>query len=139
VDEVKPAARVPTVEHRKPCEPRGSRTVLGAPGGEIPPGDSPGTILESFAEREGDVDAGIAIRAKDISTAYAYLGIAQLCLSHGRDAEALKWAEEGLWQFEDQLDQRRLVLFSADLYRRIGREKDADELLWQTFDRLPRI
>ena len=27
VDEVKPAARVPTVEHRKPCEPRGSRTV----------------------------------------------------------------------------------------------------------------
>ena len=40
MDEVKPAARVPTVEHRKPCEPRGSRTVLGAPGGEIPPGDS---------------------------------------------------------------------------------------------------
>ncbi len=29
-----------TVEHREPCESRGSRTVLGAPGGEIPPGDS---------------------------------------------------------------------------------------------------
>jgi hypothetical protein len=27
-------------EHREPCESRGSRTVLGAPGGEIPPGDS---------------------------------------------------------------------------------------------------
>jgi hypothetical protein len=40
VDEVKPAACVPTVEHREPCESRGSRTVLGAPGGEIPPGDS---------------------------------------------------------------------------------------------------
>ena len=40
VDEVKPAARLPTVEHREPCELRGSRTVLGAPGGEIPPGDS---------------------------------------------------------------------------------------------------
>jgi hypothetical protein len=40
VDEVKPVARVPTVEHREPCESRGSRTVLGAPGGEIPPGDS---------------------------------------------------------------------------------------------------
>ncbi len=24
----------------EPCESRGSRTVLGAPGGEIPPGDS---------------------------------------------------------------------------------------------------
>ena len=40
MDEVKPVARVPTVEHREPCESRGSRTVLGAPGGEIPPGDS---------------------------------------------------------------------------------------------------
>ena len=40
MDEVKPAACVPTVEHREPCESRGSRTVLGAPGGEIPPGDS---------------------------------------------------------------------------------------------------
>ena len=27
-------------EHREPCESRGSRTVLGAPGGETPPGDS---------------------------------------------------------------------------------------------------
>src|SRR3974390_3290113 len=29
-----------TVEHREPYELRGSRTVLGAPGGESPPGDS---------------------------------------------------------------------------------------------------
>ena len=29
-----------TADHREPCESRGSRTVLGAPGGEIPPGDS---------------------------------------------------------------------------------------------------
>src|ERR1019366_3975165 len=28
-------------EHRKPCELRGSRTVLGARGGESPPRDSP--------------------------------------------------------------------------------------------------
>jgi len=32
--------RVPMAEHREPCESRGSRTVLGAPGGEIPPGDA---------------------------------------------------------------------------------------------------
>ncbi len=30
-----------TAEHREPCVSRGSRTDLGAPGGEIPPGDSP--------------------------------------------------------------------------------------------------
>src|SRR5271155_2076070 len=33
-----------TAEHREPCESRGSCTVLGAPGGEIPPGDS--TLLQ---------------------------------------------------------------------------------------------
>ena len=27
-------------EHREPCDSRGSCTVLGAPGGETPPGDS---------------------------------------------------------------------------------------------------
>jgi RNA-directed DNA polymerase len=29
-----------TAEHREPCDSRGSCTILGAPGGEIPPGDS---------------------------------------------------------------------------------------------------
>ncbi len=47
MDEVKPAVRLPTVEHREPYESRGSRTVLGAPGGEIPPGDSPFTSLSA--------------------------------------------------------------------------------------------
>jgi len=97
-----------------------------------------GAILESFAEREGDVDGIIAIRAKDLSTAYGYLGIAQLCLDHAREAEALKWAEEGMWQFEDDPDER-LIFLASDLYRRIGREKDADTLLWRTFERRPSI
>jgi hypothetical protein len=56
-----------------------------------------GAILERFAEREGNVDGVIAIRTKDLSNAYAYLRIAQLCLDHAREPEALKWAEEGLW------------------------------------------
>jgi uncharacterized Zn finger protein len=97
-----------------------------------------GAILERFAEREGDVDGVIAIRAKDLSTAYDYLGIAQLCLDHARESEALKWAEEGLWQFEDDPDER-LIFFASDLYRRIGREEDADKLLWRTFERRPSI
>ena len=97
-----------------------------------------GAILESFTVREGDVDARIAIRSMDLSTAYDYIGIAQLCVEHGREPEAVKWAEEGLWQFEAHPDQR-LVLFTADLYRRIGREQAADELLWKNFERLPSI
>ncbi len=100
--------------------------------------DSLAAILEGFAVRDGDVDARIAIRSKDLSTAYDYLGIAQLCLDQGRREDGLKWAEEGLWQFEDNPDQR-LVFFTADLYRRIGRKQDAGQLLWQTFERLPSI
>jgi len=38
VDEAKPFKA--TAEHREPCDSRESCTVLGAPGGEIPPGDS---------------------------------------------------------------------------------------------------
>ncbi len=95
-------------------------------------------ILESFAEREGDVHGIIAIRARALSTAYDYLGIAQLCLDHAREPEALKWAEEGLWQFEDHPDER-LVFFVSDLYRRIGREQDAEKLLWRTFERVPSL
>src|ERR1700738_3216 len=34
-----------TAEHREPCDSRGSCTVLGAPGGEIPPGDSSNPVL----------------------------------------------------------------------------------------------
>jgi hypothetical protein len=95
-----------------------------------------GAILERFAERDGDVDARIAIRARDLSSAYAYLGIAQLCLDHDREAEALKWAEDGLWQFEDSPNER-LVLLAVDLYGRLGRSQRADALLWQTFERQP--
>src|ERR1700730_8228375 len=34
-----------TAEHREPYESRGSRTDLGAPGGESPPGDSTGRTV----------------------------------------------------------------------------------------------
>src|ERR1700694_4217793 len=95
-----------------------------------------GAILERFANREGDVDGVITVRANDLSTAYAYLGLAHLCLDHAREPEALKWAEEGLWQFEDDPDER-LIFFASDLYRRTGRKEDADHLLWRTFERHP--
>src|SRR6516225_3826412 len=46
-----------TAEHREPYESRGSRTDLGAPGGESPPGDSTadltGRLCRALAERDG--------------------------------------------------------------------------------------
>src|ERR1700736_1524171 len=39
-----------TAEHREPYESRGSRTDLGAPGGESPPGDSTNSAVPSTTE-----------------------------------------------------------------------------------------
>ena len=49
VDEAKPFKA--TAEHREPCDSRGSCTVLGAPGGEIPPGDSTTPEILRLLER----------------------------------------------------------------------------------------
>ncbi len=81
------------------------------------------SILENFAARDGDIDAMIAIRARDLSSAYRYLQIAKLCADGGRMAEALKWADEGLWQFENDPD-RRLVAFASGLRRRLSKAGD---------------
>src|SRR3981189_406273 len=46
-----------TAEHREPYESRGSRTDLGAPGGETPPGDSTGRAVPNatLSDREGSL------------------------------------------------------------------------------------
>ncbi len=96
-------------------------------------------IVDFFAERDGDVDARIAIRAKDLSSPWRYLSLAQFCLSQGREDEALRQAEEGLWLFEDDPSDERLVTFAADLNVRIGRTSEAETLLWRAFDRRPSL
>src|SRR5439155_10316578 len=57
-----------TAEHREPYESRGSRTVLGAPGGESPPGDSTDSAVaaspynvRSYLELR--TFAGVAVRS----------------------------------------------------------------------------
>lgn len=93
-------------------------------------------ILDFFAERDGDVDARIAIRAHDLSSAWQYMNLAQFCLEQGRAEEALRRAEEGLWIFEDRPDER-LVSFVADLLSNIGRVSEAETHLWRAFEKVP--
>ncbi len=71
-------------------------------------------ILDFFAERDGDTDARIALRTKDLSSSWSYYQLAEFCLSHGRKEEALKWAEEGLWIFEDGRADERLLFFAVE-------------------------
>src|SRR5713226_9797915 len=53
-----------TAEHREPYESRGSRTDLGAPGGETPPGDSTWAALRCDAPNVGSpFNTGHHVRA----------------------------------------------------------------------------
>jgi tetratricopeptide (TPR) repeat protein len=96
-------------------------------------------ILDIFAERDGDVDARIALRAKDLSSPWSYLQLAEFCLSQGRGEEALRRAEDGLWVFEDGRPDERLVLFAVELLSKTGRSGDAEAYLWRAFEKAPSL
>jgi uncharacterized Zn finger protein len=96
------------------------------------------TMLDRFAAHRGDLQARIDIRKRDLSNPGRYLDLAKLCEEHGRTDEAIKWVEDGLFMFEDKLDDR-LVLYAADLFMRHGRADDRSALLWRAFARSPSI
>ena len=96
-------------------------------------------ILDFFAERAGDIDTRIALRAHDLSSAWRYLELAQFCQTQGRVDEALRRAEEGLWMFEDGQPDQRLVSFTVELLSKAGRKVDAEALLWRTFEKAPSL
>lgn len=96
-------------------------------------------ILDFFAERAGDVDTRIALRANDLSSPWSYLQLAEFCLSQGRDDAALRHAEEGLWIFEDGHQDQDLVLFVAERLSKAGRKQDAEAHLWRVFEKAPTL
>lgn len=99
--------------------------------------DSLSEILDRFAARDGDIEARIKLRAKDLSSAWKYLQLAQFCLEHQGADEALRWAEEGLWAFEDAPSDARLALFAADLLMEADRGGEAESILGRAFERAP--
>jgi uncharacterized Zn finger protein len=96
-------------------------------------------ILDFFAERDGDVDARVALRAKDLSSQWSFLQLAEFCLSNGRAEEALRRAEEGLWLFEDDGPDERLLFFTVKLLSKAGRKADAEAHLWRAFEEEPSL
>ena len=98
-----------------------------------------GEILDQFAEQEGDIEARIAIRRKDLSSPSCYLILASFCLDHGRKDEALAWAREGVWVFEDHQPDERLISFYAAWLAAAGDTAEAERLLWAAFERAPSL
>ncbi|TPM19965.1 acyltransferase [Mesorhizobium sp. B2-3-5] len=96
-------------------------------------------ILDSFAERDGDVEARIALRLNDLSSPWRYLELARLCLSQGRETQALQYAEEGLWLFEDRQPDEALLFFAVKLLENAGRKADAEAHLERAFGKAPSL
>lgn len=96
-------------------------------------------ILDLFAERDGDLETRIALRSKGLSSPWAYFQLAEFCQAHGREDEALRRAEEGLWLFEDERPDERLVFFAVDLLVERGRKADAEAHLWRAFEKAPSL
>lgn len=101
--------------------------------------DTLARILDAFAEGDGDTQARIALREKDLSSQWDYLNLAEFCLKHGRKDEALRRAEEGLWMFEDEKPDERLILFTQKLLEKAGRKDDMRLLLQRGFETAPSL
>ncbi len=95
------------------------------------------SILDFFAERDGDLEARIALRAKNLASPWDYFELAEFCKEHGREEEALRRAEEGLWLFEDERPDERLVHFAVNLLLEADRKADAEAHLWRAFEKEP--
>ena len=88
--------------------------------------------METLARESGDVDAVAAVKARDLSHAYAYLQIAELHNEAGRQDAALDWAERGVKAFPDRTDSR-LREFLANEYHRRQRHEEAMALIGADF------
>jgi uncharacterized Zn finger protein len=93
-------------------------------------------IADDCAKLRGDVDAQLALRQRDLSSAYHYLGIVELLRKHDRAAAALTWAKDGMFVFEDDPDER-LTLACVDLLDESGARGSAEDLLWKEFAATP--
>ncbi len=92
-------------------------------------------IMETLAELTGDVDAVVEVLARDQSSAYQFVRIAELYAKAERYDDALAWAEKGLALHGGS--DSRLVVAAAEEYHRAGRGADAVRVAWDAYDASP--
>jgi hypothetical protein len=92
--------------------------------------------MEELAQTSGDVDALIAVKSHNLSSAHAFLELAEVLRKHRRYDEALAWAKKGISSFKGQrLDD--LVRFCIDEHLRRGDAEQVEALAWQRFVQQP--
>lgn len=95
-------------------------------------------IMETLARQSGDIDALVAVKRKDLSSAWRFLQIAEACAQAQRHDQALEWAQRGLQAFPQRTDSR-LREFLAKEYHRRGRHEDAMVQAWAQFEDAPSL
>jgi uncharacterized Zn finger protein len=96
------------------------------------------SIMEALARTTGDVEALVAIKSRDLSSAYSFLKIAELYGEAGQHEKALEWAERGAQAFPDKTDSR-LREFLAEEYHRRHRHAEAIEQVWALYRDTPNL
>ena len=89
-------------------------------------------IMETLARQSGDIESLVAVKARDLSSAYNFLQIAEIYREAKRYDQALDWAERGVKAFPTNTDYR-LREFLADEYHRRKRHDEAMQLVWLNF------
>lgn len=95
-------------------------------------------LMEALAEADGDLEARVEVRRRDLSSSYRFLRIAELYREAGDSAKAVEWAQAGLAAFPGSPDAR-LRRFLSDEHLRAGRHADALELAWAEFTEHPEL
>lgn len=95
-------------------------------------------IMETLAELSADADALVAVMARDLSSAYGFVRIAETYREVSRHDDVLAWAERGVAAYPDRTDVRLREIL-ADEYQRRGRREEAMDLIWSAFTERPTL
>jgi uncharacterized Zn finger protein len=96
------------------------------------------SIVEALVRTTGDVEALVAVKSRDLSSAYSFLKIAEIYHEAGQHDHALEWAERGAHAFPDKTDSR-LREFLAEEYHRRHRHAEAMEQVWYLYTDAPNL
>jgi uncharacterized Zn finger protein len=92
-------------------------------------------IMQTLAELTGDVDAVVDVLARNQSSAYQFVRIAEVLREAQRYDDALAWAEKGLALHGGS--DSRLVEAAAEEYHRSGRGEEAVRVTWDAYGEAP--
>jgi uncharacterized Zn finger protein len=93
-------------------------------------------VMETLAKQQGDIEALVAVKSRDLSAAFSFLEIAQIYSSAGKAEAALAWAERGARAFPLHTDGR-LRDFLIKEYQSRGRHDEAIAIAWTSFREHP--